>query len=1054
MRVLHISDLHCGTSPVSGQDVIVNAMLDDVTQLAASKPIDLVVFTGDLANHGKAEEFERARSLLLDPLCRELALSPDRIVLTPGNHDIDQALILEFMEPGLKLLAKAEDVDRLVRDESQFAQATRRIDAWRSFRSGYYSDETLEKPNPLVWVHRFFFDECQVGVVVLDSSWRATGAPDNGDRELLIIGETQAAEALDLIEESTIRIVAFHHPLPWLTPGSHAFLRDELEHRGAIVLTGHEHATDPTLERSMRGSAIYSRAGSLYQGASFPNGYSLLDIDHRDHKVTMQLRSWMQPRKVFDAATDLTASGVIELPLPKKVGKGLESLPKYTTVTAALASIAQSRSLFSDQLTPEEPSSIDEVVVEPRLYKAPYAQVAAAAGIAMSQKKRIDQLRLINPLDVFDRKRVVILSGDPESGVTDTLLWILQQQYSRDADRVPVYVPFEIHSGKDPFDRDVRSAARGMALDAGPRDLLPPLIIAFDDVTALVPRALTRLATHIQTHTENLYVVGCHGDNYREIKRALDEHDVESTLVFVGPFGRRQTVRLMELAGMDEISESADRVLSVVFEENLPRSPFVLAALVTVLAKQPESKPPNVSTLLDAVIDLLLGKTDPSDREAGMDSRDREHILEVLAGRFTMSGTEKLARADAEEFLDKYFKERGIERSISPGHVLDSLIRRKILVEEADGVGFRHNTLQNVLAAKLMLEGGEFDTSMRSDPIRYGEVVRHAASLRRTDKELLDLVGRTASPAMKRIVGESPKLFDFLVGAGARPIDAEELDRRIKAVEPKSPEEREKELDSHYDLREIADSQPSTLSELPTLTLEAIQQTALLSNVLAGSELVSDVDMKTAYLKRTLMAWGAIAEVLGARTSDWDSLRFFFNDAFADMESRRQELAWPLFVRVSVILHTAVSISGVMASAGLGAAIRRLADDDDIMASPTYSLYLAILFVELGLPGYIEQLVRTYDRHNRHGFLADLSRMIALTRYISPATSDSDAQKLLNFLTDASEGEQVGREGVRQRSAHRSKFQTRLRGERARHQRDLVGEGLVEDLLSLDDGED
>ena len=72
-RVLHVSDLHRGSRESAAVD-------DALVALAGELAPDVVLATGDLANRGRREELERARTLL------ERAGAP--VVAVPGNHDL------------------------------------------------------------------------------------------------------------------------------------------------------------------------------------------------------------------------------------------------------------------------------------------------------------------------------------------------------------------------------------------------------------------------------------------------------------------------------------------------------------------------------------------------------------------------------------------------------------------------------------------------------------------------------------------------------------------------------------------------------------------------------------------------------------------------------------------------------------------------------------------------------------------------------------------------------------------------------------------------------
>jgi 3',5'-cyclic AMP phosphodiesterase CpdA len=70
--------------------MLVEAMLSDATSLAAERPFDLVVFSGDLANEGGNEELKLAEGLLFRPVLERFGLGLERLILVPGNHDVER----------------------------------------------------------------------------------------------------------------------------------------------------------------------------------------------------------------------------------------------------------------------------------------------------------------------------------------------------------------------------------------------------------------------------------------------------------------------------------------------------------------------------------------------------------------------------------------------------------------------------------------------------------------------------------------------------------------------------------------------------------------------------------------------------------------------------------------------------------------------------------------------------------------------------------------------------------------------------------------------------
>jgi 3',5'-cyclic AMP phosphodiesterase CpdA len=132
LRVLHVSDLHARQGLRTDQREIAEAMVRDAARLRDERPFDLAVVTGDLAFAGKTSEFALAREILLGPLETELDLGPDRVVIAPGNHDVDRKLISDEARLRGRLVDRAS-VNELLDDEAQRAAACARLEAWESF---------------------------------------------------------------------------------------------------------------------------------------------------------------------------------------------------------------------------------------------------------------------------------------------------------------------------------------------------------------------------------------------------------------------------------------------------------------------------------------------------------------------------------------------------------------------------------------------------------------------------------------------------------------------------------------------------------------------------------------------------------------------------------------------------------------------------------------------------------------------------------------------------------------------------------------------------------
>ena len=247
MRLLHISDLHASSDQSENQRIILARAVEDIAEWHAQTPFDAVVFSGDLANAGSAEELRCGQEWLLDPLAASLGLARSRFFLVPGNHDVQRALVDKFANKGLQVeLTDEAAVAGLLDDREGLERAVARLAPWGAFETEFYDGVSRTLAPSLGWSHRLTIDECEVGFICLNSAWRAYGGEE--DFQLMLVGERQFAQNLDrLAESAAVRIVVLHHPLDWLARWDQGAARRHLETSvPTIVLTGHQHVPDPT----------------------------------------------------------------------------------------------------------------------------------------------------------------------------------------------------------------------------------------------------------------------------------------------------------------------------------------------------------------------------------------------------------------------------------------------------------------------------------------------------------------------------------------------------------------------------------------------------------------------------------------------------------------------------------------------------------------------------------------------------------------------------------------------------------------------------------------
>ncbi|SEF35344.1 3',5'-cyclic AMP phosphodiesterase CpdA [Amycolatopsis pretoriensis] len=178
MIIAHLSDLHLDGDPRAEDRVA--AVMAYLGGLA--KPIDAVVVTGDIADHGAAAEYARAAELLKHP-------AP--VLVCPGNHDVRA----EFRMGLLGLPASDEPIDHAEEvDGVLFAMCDSTIPGrgagFLADSSLEWLDDTLSGGDGPAFV-AFHHPPVEVGVALVDAI-RQSGE----DRLAAVLGRHPRVKAL------------------------------------------------------------------------------------------------------------------------------------------------------------------------------------------------------------------------------------------------------------------------------------------------------------------------------------------------------------------------------------------------------------------------------------------------------------------------------------------------------------------------------------------------------------------------------------------------------------------------------------------------------------------------------------------------------------------------------------------------------------------------------------------------------------------------------------------------------------------------------------------
>lgn len=279
VRILHLSDIHFRNSTAWDARPVLQALTESLTTTVDEVgPPDLVAITGDLAFSGKDAEYKLALAWLDQLWSRFGDLPKDRLLLVPGNHDVDRSKVtrgVRMRQDALLNGRSQDDIADLLRDDDERASLLKRHAAYLAFVSDWFGE-----PQRVPWWRRpFEINGVRLHVAGLDFAWMASG---DGDRGRLLLGRWQIHElvvAADA-EHAHWRMALLHHPWDYLAEFDHEEAQALVQRNCDLLLRGHRHRTDPqsVARPDPNDHCVELAAGCVYEESQYPNAFQWIEL--------------------------------------------------------------------------------------------------------------------------------------------------------------------------------------------------------------------------------------------------------------------------------------------------------------------------------------------------------------------------------------------------------------------------------------------------------------------------------------------------------------------------------------------------------------------------------------------------------------------------------------------------------------------------------------------------------------------------------------------------------------------------------------------------------
>lgn len=259
LNILHISDLHF-TSEAKGlrrdySHAAAKAILrlsEDLKRQGVLGSSVAVVITGDLVQSGSApppgrdSDFDGVQKHFLEPLMDILSISPDRVFIVPGNHEMD------------RMAVEAKDFQSFYSKTSEAelnSQLQYKLSSYFNFiEKNNYNSVKSHSPR----IVKFKIDgQMIVCFNGLAGSYSRNGFGDKGE---LFVLNTEFASELHGIDDFSI--IVTHHPLSWYCDECETRLREFLSSKRCRLMTGHIHSEALGEVKTDKGAFLTLQAGA------------------------------------------------------------------------------------------------------------------------------------------------------------------------------------------------------------------------------------------------------------------------------------------------------------------------------------------------------------------------------------------------------------------------------------------------------------------------------------------------------------------------------------------------------------------------------------------------------------------------------------------------------------------------------------------------------------------------------------------------------------------------------------------------------------------------
>lgn len=765
INILHVTDAHINESNRAEIKQRVDALIKYLK--VEKQEIDILAFTGDLAFSGQNNEYELFDEVVLCPLKSQLKINQSKILLVPGNHDVDRNAVglLEFRQT--REFSSGREAESAIKG---FNESCPRLAKYIDFQSKYsvagkdgYSYK--EHAHGLFTTRKLLIKGMLVGVACFNTAWLCV---DDKDQNKLFLTEHQIRTAIEELEGCNLRIALCHHPFEWLHESENEITTVDLKREFQLILTGHLHRPFSVSEATTSFQTLVFTGRALFDGksgAEVEDGFHLYKVAVSESIVTAQYRKYIRRRNTYDGDNDHAQQGTHSFAL---------SVPIATNAVSAL--MAHKLSSVSSIIPSEIHKALSSLQgTDTPVFITPKMRSFQFKG---GERKIIDKSLSIH--DVLTRN--TIICGPRDAGKTILLKTLAStEKQSRVAgSRLQAAIYIATTDIPNDIDREMFVSLVEQKSEYSSEDLLHIDLLVCTDVPARNPSEFVKVLMNVCDEYGWTYCAAV--GNVIADAFSQDETFGNTLFVEIRPWGPS---RIREFAnklfsGTEVDPESAYKFVSECMRTvDLPATPTVISLYMSIFPKAGAGfSSLSFLRLLEKIEQVRLGINEPSSVES---LYNRRKILEIMAIKCLAAEDISIKQEELTVIISDFF---GPKRLVVDSMVFThNLVSAGILRAEEDEIGFAHFAFFDYYLA-LAFKEGLADPLLYTNTLEQSGRVAHSLSLfAGLDRENLTLAEKLMNAVEARFIASGElrlrdldsHISDLLMPESRKPEEADKV---------------------------------------------------------------------------------------------------------------------------------------------------------------------------------------------------------------------------------------------------------------------------------------